>query len=187
MRIAYQGAPGAHSHLAALARLPDATPLGMGDFGAVAAAVAAGRVERGLLPVWNSIVGEVSEAVAVLSEWPGLEVLDRFDRDIEHCLLALDGADLDSLRWAESHPVALAQCARWLSGHRLAPRVAADTAGAARAIAADRDWTRAAIAPADAAERYGLAILARDIADAPDNRTTFVVVARSAAAREAAA
>ena len=187
MRIAYQGAPGAHSHLAALARLPDAAPMGLGDFGTVAAAVATGRTELGLLPIWNSIVGDVRDAVAVLGEWPGLEVVDRFDRDIEHCLLALEGADLGSLRWAESHPVALAQCARWLSGHRLAPRVVADTAGAARAIAADRDWTRAAIAPADAAARYGLSILARDIADASDNRTTFAVVARRAETRVVAA
>ncbi len=187
MRIAYQGAPGAHSHLAALARIPDARPVGLGDFAAVASSVAAGRTELGLLPIWNSIVGDVRQAVAVLGECPALEIVDRFDRDIEHCLLALDGADLGSLRWAESHPVALAQCARWLSGHRLAPRVAPDTAGAARAIAADRDWTRAAIAPADAAARYGLAILARDIADATDNRTTFAVVARRAASREVAA
>ncbi len=187
MRIAYQGAPGAHSHLAALARIPEARPIGLTDFGAVAAAVTGGRVELGLLPVWNSIVGDVIAATEVLAASPGLEIVDRFDRDIEHCLLALEGADLDSLRWAESHPVALAQCARWLSGHRLAPRATPDTAGAARAIAADRDWTRAAIAPTDAAARYGLAILARDIADAADNRTTFAVVARRATGRVAAA
>lgn len=187
MRIAYQGAPGAHSHLAALARIPDARPTGLGEFGDVVAAVAAGRVELGLLPVWNSIVGEVLGATAALAARPELEVIDQFDRDIEHCLMALEGADLASLRWAESHPVALAQCARWLSGHRLAPRVAPDTAVAARAIAADRDWTRAAIAPADAAARYGLTILARDIADAADNRTTFAVVARRVLDHEVAA
>jgi prephenate dehydratase len=62
-----------------------------------------------------------------------------------------------------------------------------DTAGAARAIAADRDWTRAAIAPAEAAERYGLVVIARDIADAADNRTTFVLVRRRAATQVVAA
>ncbi len=187
MRVVYQGAPGAYSHVAAQERLPDLESRGLDDFAAVAAAVAAGRAELGLLPVWNSIVGEVTSATSVLAEWPGVEVIDRFDQRIVHCLVALDGADIASLRWAESHPVALAQCARWLSARRLAPRAAADTAVAARAIAADRDWTRAAIAPEEAAARYGLAVLARDIADAPDNRTTFAVLARRAAVRVEAA
>ncbi len=187
MRIAYQGVPGAHSHLAALGRVPEARPVGLGDFGAVAAAVASGRVDGGLFPVWNTVMGEVTAATAVLAEWSGLEVVDRFDRVIEHCLLALEGADLPSLRWAESHPAALAQCTRWLSARRLAPRAVSDTAGAAQAIAQDRDWTRAAIASAEAGERYGLAVLARGIGDAPDNRTTFVLLARRAGVREEAA
>lgn len=187
MEVVYQGAPGAYSHVAALERLPELQSRGLDDFGAVAAAVARGRAAMGLLPIWNSIVGEVTAATSVLAEWPGLEVIDRFDQRIVHCLVALEGADLDTLRWAESHPVALAQCARWLSAHRLAPRVAPDTAVAARAIAQDRDWTRAAVAPAEAAERYGLRVLVRDIADAPDNRTTFAVIARRTAARVEAA
>jgi prephenate dehydratase len=167
--------------------LAKARTTGLADFGAVVSAVAAGKADAGLLPVWNSIVGEVTAATAALAEWPLLEVVDRFDQRIAHCLVALEGADFTTLRWAESHPVALAQCARWLSARRLAPRAVSDTAGAARAIAADRDWTRAAIAPAEAAERYGLQVLARDIADAPDNTTTFVLVRRRANAAEVAA
>jgi prephenate dehydratase len=187
MRIVYQGVPGAYSHIALQGRIPEARASGLADFGAVASAVMGGKADAGLLPVWNSIVGDVSAATAVLTEWSGLEVVDRFDQIIAHCLVALEGADFATLRWAESHPVALAQCARWLSARRLTPRAVGDTAGAARAIAADRDWTRAAIAPAEAAERYGLTILARDIADAPDNTTTFVLVRRRAASQEVAA
>jgi prephenate dehydratase len=178
MRIAYQGIPGAHSHIAAHHRVADARTTGCADFEGVAAAVVAGRADAGLLPVWNTIVGDVQGAVLAIRSRPELVEVDRFDERIAHCLLALPGADLGSLRYAESHPVALAQCARWLSARRLAPRGVGDTAGAARAIAADRDWTRAAIAPCEAAERYGLVVLARDIADAPDNRTTFVLVRR---------
>lgn len=187
MRIVYQGVPGAYSHIAAESHHPGARTNGLADFGAVAAAVMGGRADLGVLPVWNTVVGEVAAAARVIEEWAGLEVTDRFEQRIAHCLLALPGADISSLRWAESHPVALAQCARWLSARRLAPRAVGDTAGAARAIAADRDWTRAAIAPIEAAERYGLVSLARDIADATDNRTTFVVVRRRAAAQVVAA
>ncbi len=181
MRIAYQGVPGAYSQLAAVSHCPGAVTTGRRDFEAVVTDVASGRVERGLLPVANTIVGEVTAAVAAMSRTADLVVLEQFDYRICHCLAALPGADLASIRWVESHPVALAQCARWLSGRRLAPHAVLDTAGAAQAIAADRDWTRAAICNAEAAERYGLTVLARDIADTPDNFTTFVVLARRAA------
>jgi prephenate dehydratase len=187
MRIVYQGAPGAYSHVAAMARHPEASPSGLADFAAVAAEVGGGRAELGLLPIANTILGAVPGALEALEAWPGVEIIDRFDERITHCLAALPGADLATLRWAESHPAALAQCARWLSGRRLAPHAVEDTAGAARAIAADRDWTRAAICNAAAAERYGLVVLARDIADSPDNHTTFAVIARRAVARVMAA
>lgn len=187
MRIAYQGAPGAYSYLAATSRVPGSRTVGLPDFGGVMTAVAAGKVDAGIIPVYNTIVGPVTAATELLGGRDDLEVVEEFEQRIAHCLLALPGADLAGIRWVESHPVALAQCTRWLSSRQLAPRPVEDTAGAARDIAADRDWTRAAIAPAEAAERYGLEVLARDIADSPDNRTRFVLVVRRAGRQSAAA
>jgi prephenate dehydratase len=187
LRIAYQGAPGAYSQLAALALEATARTKGLADFGAVAAAVANGQADLGVLPVWNSIVGTVPGAEEALGDWPELTTVERVDQRIAHCLLALPGADIPTLRWVESHPVALSQCARWLSAQKVEPRAVEDTAGAAEAIAQDRDWTRAAIAAEGAAARYGLVVLARDIADAVDNVTTFAVIARRSVARVEAA
>lgn len=187
MRIAYQGAPGAFSHLAAMQHDPRAVAQPHVDFAAAASAVVSGRAQQAILPVENTIAGPVAAALAALAARPELEVLREFEMPIHLCLLALPGADLGSIRYVESHPVALAQCARWLSARKLTPRGAEDTAGAARELAQDRDWTRAAVAPAEAAELYGLEILARNIADHPGNRTRFVVVARRANAQEVAA
>ncbi len=187
LRIAYQGAPGAYSHLAALAHQPTARTTGLADFGAVVTAVARGQADLGFLPIWNSIIGAVPGAEAALAASVDVEEVDRVEQRIAHCLLALPGADIPSLRWVESHPAALAQCARWLSANRVEPRAVEDTAGAAQGIARDRDWTRAAIAPEGAAARYGLVVLAHDIADALDNVTTFAVLARRAAVRVEAA
>lgn len=187
MRIAYQGIPGAFSHLAALLLDASATTDPQSDFMATVAAVVNGRAERAILPVDNSIAGPVHEALDALAEYPELAIVAEMEMPIHLCLMALPGATLDTIRHVESHPIALAQCSRWLSAHRITPRGAADTAGAAQAVAADRDWTRAAVAPAEAAERYGLVILARDIADHPGNRTRFVVVAQRAVAQEVAA
>jgi len=180
MKVLYQGIAGAYSHLAVLAHQPGADAEGVRDFASIITGVASGRADRGLIPIGNTIVGLVPGAAEAIGSSPDIEVLTTFDQRITHCLAALPSADLGSIRWVESHPVALAQCARWLSGRRLAPHAVEDTAGAARAIAADRDWTRAAICNAEAAERYGLVVLARDIADCSDNYTTFALVGRRA-------
>lgn len=185
-RIAYQGAPGAYSHLAARTLFPRAVGVPLVDFPSVVRAVTRGKADLAIIPVQNSLIGDVLEAQAALRLEPDLVVVNETTYPIRHCLLALPGAELDTLRWAESHPVALAQCTRWLSARRLTPRAVHDTAGAARAIASDRDYTRAAIAGAEAAEYYGLRVLVDGIADAPDNRTHFVIVARRANAGAAA-
>ena len=53
--------------------------------------------------------------------------------------------------------------------------MAGDTAGAARELAEARDPSRAALAPALAAQVYGLDILERDVEDESHNTTRFVV------------
>ncbi len=175
-RIAYQGIPGAYSQLAAHEILPGARTVPMPDFTAVVRAVLRGSADFGILPVENTAIGAVIEAQSAVDREPGVEIIEELSFAVRHCLLALPGATLDAIRHVESHPAALAQCTRWLSARRLPPRPVADTAGAARSVAADRDFTRAAIASASAAETYGLAVLARDIGDAADNRTRFVLV-----------
>lgn len=62
--------------------------------------------------------------------------------------------------------------------HRFVVHGTDNTARAARRIAADSNFTCAAIASEEAAEIYGLRVLARDIADVADNRTRFAVIAR---------
>lgn len=177
MRIAYQGAPGAYSHLAARERYPAARLLAMSDFTAVARAVAAGKAELGILPVENSLIGAIEAARAALRAHDSLTIVEQSEFAVRHCLLGLPGATLDIVRSIESHPAALAQCSRYLAAGRYLVHAVEDTAGAARRIAADRNFTCAAIASEQAAELYGLRILARDIADAADNRTSFAVIA----------
>ena len=77
---------------------------------------------------------------------------------------------------AESHPIALRQCPAALAALGLTPVEAFDTAGAARAVAEAGDVTRAAVAPAGAAEVYDLSILRNDIQDSESNRTRFVLL-----------
>src|SRR5437764_2600884 len=106
MRVAYQGVPGAFGHQACLAFLPEHEPVPEPSFAAVVAAVAEGRVERGLIPVENSIAGPVEESRGLLPD-PGVAVLAEPVLPIRVHLLGVPGARLEEVRAVVSHPVAL--------------------------------------------------------------------------------
>jgi prephenate dehydratase len=76
--------------------------------------------------------------------------------------------------------MATAQVRGWLDAHLpgVEVRAANSTADAARIVAEGDEVGLAAVGPRVAAERYGLALLAEDIADHGGNQTRFVVVAR---------
>ena len=97
---------------------------------------------------------------------------------VNHHLLGVPGATLETVRTVESHVHALGQCRDFIRACGYRARVAADTAGAAADVAAAGDPTRAAIASRLAAEIYGLQILKSDIEDAEHNTTRFLVLAR---------
>jgi prephenate dehydratase len=130
-----------------------------------------------VLPVANSGAGPVTAALEAMAA-AGVVETARIVLPLRQMLLSLPGATFEGLREVRSHPVALAQCAGFLNAHpHLLPRVVADTAGAAREIAALGDPTLAALASARAGAAHGLEIIRPDVHDDPENRTTFVVVA----------
>lgn len=181
LRIAFQGEPGAFSEEAIRASFGERSldTLPQHDFAGIARAVLAGDATLGLLPVENSIAGGVAAAYDVLAG-ADVVVVAEVIHPIRICLLGVPGATIDGLRRVLSHPIALAQCQRFLAGLRSVDVIAVhDTAGAARLVAERRDPTSAAAAGRGAAERYGLVILAEDIQDRTDNQTRFFVIARA--------
>ena len=186
MRIAYQGEPGAFGEMAA--RIDGgaaAELLPMYTFEDVVTAVLAGRVDRGILPIANSIIGTVPGGAAAAAT-TGVRVLRRIAVPVEQCLMALPGATVETITRVYSHPAALGQCNQLFGAHpHMKPTEWYDTAGAARHVAAGNDRTIAAIASRRAAEHYGLEILASNIQDSQDNVTTFVVVCGPDAAQHA--
>jgi prephenate dehydratase len=174
-RCAYQGAPGAFSHEACMALRPWDEAVAYDSFEAALAALKSGEVGCALIPVENSAIGRV-EPAATLVEAADLNIVSEVWRPIRLALMAPAGASLRTVRTAESHPIALRQCPAALAALGLTPVEAFDTAGAARAVAEAGDVTRAAVAPAGAAEVYHLSILRNDIQDSESNRTRFVLL-----------
>jgi prephenate dehydratase len=174
--IAFQGEPGAYSHMAALAAAPELEPLPCPSFEDAFAAVAEGRAARAIIPIENSSAGRVADVHHLLPEHPVHIIGERF-LPIQHVLMAPPGTVLAEVREVRSHPMALGQCRNSLRALGLSPVPAADTAGAAREVQRLGDRTIAALASPLAAELYGLVALTR-MADAAHNTTRFVLLAR---------
>lgn len=178
MRAAYQGVPGAFSHEACRAKLPEHEAIAFDSFDAVFEAVRGGVCDAAFLPMENSIAGPVP-GVADRLPLADLRVIAEHEWPIRLALMALPGVDLARIRLVRSHPVALKQCAGSLARLGLEPEPAFDTAGAARDLARTGERDVAAVASRAACELYGLVVLRDDVQDAADNRTRFVVVARA--------
>ena len=180
IRVAFQGEYGAYSELAVRALRPAAASVPFRDNTDVVHAVARGEVDAGVLPIENSVAGTVTATLDALLESEGVCITAETVIPIDLCLLGVPGASKADVQWVESHAVALAQCRTFFARHpELQPRVAYDTAGAARDVALAGDPRRGAIASVAAAARYGLVVLDAALQDSSSNRTRFIELSRN--------
>ena len=177
MKIAFQGEPGANSHIAILEAYPGATPLPCPTFEDALAAISSGEADLGMIPIENSVAGRVADIHHLLPQ-SGLFIVGEWFLPIRHQLMAPRGAKLSDIKSVESHVHALGQCRNIIRKLKIKPIVAADTAGSARIVAERGDKSCAAIASRLAAEIYGLDILSEDIEDETHNTTRFVILSR---------
>jgi prephenate dehydratase len=179
MKIAIQGEPGSFSHEAAMRLVADAVIVPCSLSADAFAAVADGTVEAAVIPIENSWAGSVSEHFDLLLTHDVKVERETLLR-IRHNLIAISGVDVGEIDRVFSHPVALAQCRRFLAQH---PRMEAfafyDTAGSVKQLVELRDRHAAAIASEAAAHYYGAQILSANIEDNPENFTRFFLIRRS--------
>jgi len=179
MKIAIQGEPGSFSHEAAIKLVADAVIVPFSLSADAFAAVTKGTVEAAVIPIENSLAGSVSEHFDLLLTHDVKVERETLLR-IRHNLIAISGASAGEIDRVFSHPVALAQCRRFLAEH---PRMEAfafyDTAGSVKQLVELRDRHAAAIASEAAAHHYGAHILIAGIEDNPENFTRFFLVRRS--------
>ena len=175
--VAYQGVGGAYSELAVRRHtggLDGATAFkGFESFAGVIDAVQTGTAVLGCLPIENTTTGSIAEVHDLILE-SDLSIVGEEVVDVAHCLLGVEPVPVAELRRVLSHPQALAQCSRFLSGLvdcEVVPYT--DTAGAARTVAEEGDAEVAALASEEAGRRYGLVVLRRNVSDREANLTRF--------------
>jgi prephenate dehydratase len=150
----------------------------------VVAAVERGTVDRGVVPIENSLEGGVNATLDALAlDFPGVEIVGEAVLAVHQALIAREFMELEAILAVGSHPQGLAQCARFLREHlpHAEQIPATSTAEAVRRVVTSPDLT-AAIALARAAELHGGVVLRERIEDDPDNATRFVVLAAAGAA-----
>lgn len=178
LRVAFQGEPGAFSHEAARGAFGhDVAIEPRRTFEEMFEAVTRGQADTAVVPIENTLAGSVIKNYDLLVEHDLVIVAELVLR-IVHNLIARPGTRLDEVRRVYSHPVALAQCERFLKAH---PALQVDpggydTAGSVKMIMEARDPSRAAIAGATAAEVYGANILVPGIESHAQNFTRFFVL-----------
>lgn len=178
--VAFQGAPGANSHIAVGQAFPDAIPLPCFSFEDAIDAVNDGRADCALIPIENSLHGRVADMHFLLPE-SGLTITGEHFMPIRYCLAGVPGGSAAGVAEAMSHPQALGQCRKWLRVRGITPVAYPDTAGAAARVAELGAPAVAAIAPPLAAGLYGLEVWADGLEDEAHNMTRFVVLARAGA------
>lgn len=174
-RIAFQGELGANSHEACRAAFPELEPIPHATFDEAFEAVKSGGCQLAMIPVENSIAGRVADVHHLLPS-SGLKIVGERFKPIHFQLMANPGVKLEDVKTVQSMAIALGQCRKAVRRLKLRTESVGDTAGAAKLLAERPDPARAAIAPALAAEIYGLEILARDIEDEHHNTTRFLVM-----------
>jgi|TARA_R110002126_G_scaffold3263_1_gene18543 prephenate dehydratase len=176
-KIAFQGAKGAYSDLACREACPEYETLPCTSFDEAFAMARDGHADLAMIPVDNTLAGRVADVHRLLPQG-GLFVIGEHFQPIHHALVGVRGAKIEDVTDVHSHVHALPQCQNLIKTYNMKPHVQADTASAARDVAA---WGRkecAAISSTLAAKLYGLDILAENVEDADHNTTRFLILSR---------
>lgn len=151
-----------------------------GVFEDVVKAVKNGEIRYGVLPVENSSTGGITEVYDLLRHY-GCSITGEKCVKIEHNLMALPGAALSGITEVYSHPQGFAQCKEFFAEYpqmKLVPYYS--TSKSAEAVKEGGNLHLAAVAGKQAAELYGLQILAANINYNGNNTTRFIIIANQA-------
>jgi prephenate dehydratase len=180
--FSYLGPAGTFTE-AALAQVPEAagaTWRPVNNVGEALRDVLDGRSTAAMIAIENSIDGGVSATQDALATMPGLRIIGEYLVAVNFVLVARPGTTLADVKTINAHPVAYAQCSKWLGatlpshGH-----IPASSNVAAAASLFDNDTADAAIAPPGITAYHGVEVLASGIGDNPNAMTRFVLVSRT--------
>jgi 3-deoxy-7-phosphoheptulonate synthase len=174
------GEPGSFSHMACTQYFDQQEPTqAESSFRAVFEAVSDGRVQYGVLPLENSLTGSIHENYDLLLEYD-LQITGEIYLRIIHNLIAAPGTHIEDVKQVLTTAPSLQQCRQFLDRYADWHITTLDaTTSAVRQIRDHGKKGDAAIGSLEAAELYGMQVIAPGIETNPRNYTRFVIVGKS--------
>ncbi|MEG1416191.1 MAG: prephenate dehydratase [Clostridium sp.] len=182
--IGFQGVNGSYSEEALHAFFKeDVKTRALNTFDDVFKSLTDGEIDYGVIPIENSSTGGVLEVYDLLNKHE-FSIVGEMCIRINHCLIAEDGADFNTIKEVYSHQQALDQCRDYINskGYRKVPYL--NTAKSVEFIREANDKSLAAIASKRAANIYGLNILEENINTNKTNTTRFIIISKIMAVNE---
>lgn len=180
MKIAVQGEKGCFHEVAARQYFnnDDIDIVPCPTFDQTLLTVKNGEADIAIMAIENARSGSILYNYTLIRE-SGMKVFGEHNLRIRQNLMALPGQSISDIREIRSHPIALAQCMTFLNHYPKITLIESDdTAGSARQISEEKLKNVAAIASSNAAEIYGLDILAPGIETYKKNYTRFLVIGK---------
>lgn len=134
------------------------------------------QADFAVMAIENARSGSILYNYTLIRE-SGMKILGEHNLRVRQNLMALPGQTIEAIHEIRSHPIALSQCMTFLNHLKGVTLIESeDTAASARLIGENKLYGSAAIAPARAAEIYGLEIIAPGIETYKKNYTRFVIL-----------
>ncbi|SJN46648.1 Prephenate dehydratase [Microbacterium esteraromaticum] len=144
------------------------------------------RSHAAMIAIENSVEGGVSTTLDALATMPGLRIVGEYLVSVNFVLVTKPGTVLADVRVIAAHPVAYAQCHRWLGEnlprHEHVP--AASNVASALGVLDGTLHADAAIAAPGIVQHHEFDVLAEKIGDNDNAVTRFVLVAKTTAPAE---
>ena len=176
VKIGCQGCQGANSEAAAKLFFPDNEPVYYPSFHQVFEAVESGEIEYGVLPVYNSTAGSVTQTYDLMGTY-NFFITAMNQVEVANCLAVRKGTKIKDITKVYSHPQALSQCSDFIKRHNFRIKDYDNTATAARMVA-ESEEPIAAICSERCAKLTGLEILENRISNVLPNYTRFICITK---------
>ena len=134
------------------------------------------KIDIGILPIENSIVGEVRDSIDLINT-KNIHIIG----EVRHNLLGVKGSRIEDIRNIYSHDQAFMQCSQFLSKHEWHLNRMTNTAISGKYIAAEGKKENACIANMKTKEVYGLELLKKNINNEEENYTRFFIISNEEA------
>lgn len=175
-KVGCQGTSGSNSETAARKLFKDSEIVFYDCFKDVFKAVETGEIQFGMIPIYNSTAGSVTQNYDLIREH-NVHIARTVSVEITNCLAAKKDTDFSDIKKVYSHPQALKQCSEYLGSEGFEPVEAKNTATAAKYVKECRE-SCAAVCSESCAELYGLKILKKNISNAIPNFTKFICITK---------